>query len=108
MRPTWAEVSLSALRHNFRLIHQHVGPEVTVCAVIKADAYGHGAPECARALQQATGMPVSEATVSSSPPSKLASHAMAAAAMPAAIRIATRRVMAARLAPEPAFGPPAP
>lgn len=53
MRPTWAEVSLSALRHNFRLIHQHVGSEVTVCAVIKADAYGHGAPECARALQQA-------------------------------------------------------
>ena len=53
MRPTWAEVSLSALRHNFRLIHQHVCPEVTVCAVIKADAYGHGAPECARALQQA-------------------------------------------------------
>jgi alanine racemase len=53
MRPTWAEVSLSALRHNFRLIKQHVGAAVTVCAVIKADAYGHGAPESARALQDA-------------------------------------------------------
>ena len=50
-RPTWAEVSLSALRNNFRAIQNHVGPEVTVCAVVKADAYGHGAIECARALE---------------------------------------------------------
>jgi alanine racemase len=53
MRPTWAEVSLSALRHNFRLIQEHVGPEVTVCAIVKADAYGHGVVQCARALQEA-------------------------------------------------------
>ena len=53
MRPTWAEVSLSALRHNFTLIQEHVGPEVTVCAVVKADAYGHGVVECSRALQEA-------------------------------------------------------
>jgi alanine racemase len=50
-RPTWAEVSLSALKHNFRAIRDRVGPEVTVCAVVKADAYGHGAVECARALE---------------------------------------------------------
>jgi alanine racemase len=50
-RPTWAEVSLSALKHNFRAIRDRVGPEVTVCAVVKADAYGHGAIECARALE---------------------------------------------------------
>ena len=50
-RPTWAEVSLAALRHNFRAIQGHVGPDVTVCAVVKADAYGHGAIECARALE---------------------------------------------------------
>jgi alanine racemase len=50
-RPTWAEVSLSALKHNFRAIQSHVGPDVTVCAVVKADAYGHGAIECARALE---------------------------------------------------------
>ena len=50
-RPTWAEVSLAALRQNFRTIQKHVGVNVTVCAVVKADAYGHGALECSRALE---------------------------------------------------------
>ncbi len=30
---------------------KHTSAGVTVCAVVKADAYGHGAVECARALQ---------------------------------------------------------
>ena len=51
-RPTWAEVSLGTLRQNFREVQQHVSRDVTVCAVVKADAYGHGAVECARALEQ--------------------------------------------------------
>ena len=51
-RPTWAEVSLSTLRQNFRAVHKHVGPSVTICAVVKADAYGHGAVECSLALEQ--------------------------------------------------------
>jgi alanine racemase len=51
-RPTWAEVSLSALRKNFLQIQRHVGNNVTVCAVVKADAYGHGAVECALALEE--------------------------------------------------------
>jgi alanine racemase len=50
-RPTWAEVSLSALRQNFRTVVKHAGADVTACAVVKADAYGHGSVECARALQ---------------------------------------------------------
>jgi alanine racemase len=50
-RPTWADVSLAALRQNFRTIQKHVGANVTVCAVVKADAYGHGAVECSRALE---------------------------------------------------------
>ncbi len=50
-RPTWAEVSRENLRHNFRVIEKHVGPGVTVCAVVKADAYGHGAVECAQTLE---------------------------------------------------------
>ncbi|MFZ0705542.1 MAG: alanine racemase [Candidatus Korobacteraceae bacterium] len=54
-RPNWAEVSLSALRHNFRLLQRHVGPEVTICSVVKCDAYGHGYAECARALQDEGG-----------------------------------------------------
>jgi alanine racemase len=50
-RPTWAEVSLTMLRQNFRTVQKHVGANVTVCAVVKADAYGHGAVECSRALE---------------------------------------------------------
>jgi alanine racemase len=51
-RPTWAEVSLGNLRHNFRVVQQHVKESVAICAVVKADAYGHGALECALALQE--------------------------------------------------------
>jgi alanine racemase len=55
-RPTWADVSLVTLRQNFRTVQKHVGKAVTVCAVVKADAYGHGAVECSRALE-AEGAP---------------------------------------------------
>ncbi len=51
-RPTWAEVSLATLRQNFRAAQKHVGPNVTICAVVKADAYGHGAVECSLALEE--------------------------------------------------------
>ena len=50
-RPTWAEVSLGTLRQNFRVVQRHTGSGVTICAVVKADAYGHGAVECSRALE---------------------------------------------------------
>jgi alanine racemase len=50
-RPTWAQVSLENLRYNFGAVERHIGPSITVCAVVKADAYGHGAVECARALE---------------------------------------------------------
>jgi len=51
MRPTWAEISLSALEHNFRQLRDLVAPQAAVCAVVKCDAYGHGLVECARALE---------------------------------------------------------
>jgi alanine racemase len=51
-RPTWAQVSLENLRYNFGVVQRHIGPGITVCAVVKADAYGHGATECARALEE--------------------------------------------------------
>lgn len=52
-RPTWAEVSLAALRHNYRLLRDSLpAGSASLMPVVKADAYGHGAPECARALQQ--------------------------------------------------------
>jgi alanine racemase len=52
MRPTWVEVSLPALRRNFRALQQWIGAQATLCAVVKADAYGHGALKCARALER--------------------------------------------------------
>jgi alanine racemase len=51
-RPTWAQVSLANLRYNFGVVQRHIGVGITVCAVVKADAYGHGATECARALEE--------------------------------------------------------
>jgi alanine racemase len=50
-RPTWADVSLTTLRQNFRTVQKHVSAAVTVCAVVKADAYGHGAVECSKSLE---------------------------------------------------------
>ncbi|MFN0124198.1 MAG: alanine racemase [Blastocatellia bacterium] len=52
-RPTWAEVSISRLVDNCRLIRRHAGPGAQLMAVVKADAYGHGAIACAQALELA-------------------------------------------------------
>lgn len=49
-RHCWAEIDLDALRHNFSFIKQTIGGPV--CAVVKADAYGHGDIVVARVLQQ--------------------------------------------------------
>jgi alanine racemase len=49
-RPTWAEINLDALAANYRSVRERVGPAIRIMAVVKADAYGHGAVECARRL----------------------------------------------------------
>src|ERR1041385_6885991 len=49
-RPTWAEIDLEHLAANFKRIRQRVSPIARVMAVIKANAYGHGAVACARRL----------------------------------------------------------
>ena len=51
IRPTAIEVDLAALADNARAVAALTGTRV--CAVVKADAYGHGAPEVARALEAA-------------------------------------------------------
>ncbi|MGI9621673.1 MAG: alanine racemase [Acidimicrobiales bacterium] len=48
MRPTWADVDLAAVAHNVELIKKQVEP-AAVCAVVKADGYGHGAVPVGRA-----------------------------------------------------------
>ena len=47
-RPAWAEVDLDAISHNTGRLREVVTP-ARLCAVVKADAYGHGAPEVAGA-----------------------------------------------------------
>ncbi|MCR5758697.1 MAG: alanine racemase [Selenomonas sp.] len=47
-RPVWAEINLQALRHNYREIKRQLAAGVKLCAVVKANAYGHGAIPIAR------------------------------------------------------------
>ena len=58
IRPTTARVDLRAIQSNYRAIAEHVARERPsqppgVIAVVKANAYGHGAGEVARALEHA-------------------------------------------------------
>jgi len=45
---TWAEVDLDAIAHNARGLKERAGPETELMAVVKANAYGHGAVPVAR------------------------------------------------------------
>jgi alanine racemase len=51
IRPTLAEIDLGAVQRNFQRVRSSVGGAVAVWGVVKADAYGHGAVEVARALE---------------------------------------------------------
>ena len=48
--PTYATINLAALAHNLSCITRYLSPGCEVMAVVKANAYGHGAVETARAL----------------------------------------------------------
>src|SRR5215212_9555605 len=50
-RPTWAEIDLDNLAFNFHSVKEFVGPGIEQMAVVKADAYGHGAVACSRRLE---------------------------------------------------------
>src|SRR5262245_45559033 len=52
-RPTYCTTDLAALRWNFNQVKKLVGPRVKVLSVVKANAYGHGAVPCAKALAAA-------------------------------------------------------
>jgi alanine racemase len=52
-RPTHVEIDLEALCHNLQQARRQAGPDRRVLAVVKADAYGHGAARVAPALQAA-------------------------------------------------------
>ena len=42
-RGAWAEINLDAIAHNVQVAKANLKPSTKLCAVVKADAYGHGA-----------------------------------------------------------------
>ncbi|MEX2255926.1 MAG: alanine racemase, partial [Acidimicrobiia bacterium] len=52
LRPAWAEVDLDAVRANTRALAEIAHP-AALLAVVKADGYGHGAAQVARAALDA-------------------------------------------------------
>jgi alanine racemase len=48
IRPAWVEINLAAIRHNLMEVRRLVGPKVDIMAVVKAEAYGHGAVAVAK------------------------------------------------------------
>jgi len=47
---TWAEIDLSAIRHNLGVVRKKIGPRPGILAVVKSNAYGHGMAETAGAI----------------------------------------------------------
>jgi alanine racemase len=54
LRPTFMEIDLGVLVENYRALKRRAG-QSKVMAVVKANAYGHGLIECARALERECG-----------------------------------------------------
>lgn len=50
LRPAWVEVNLSNADYNIKQIKKKVGEGRQIIGVVKADGYGHGAPQIARVL----------------------------------------------------------
>ena len=52
LRRTWAEIDLDALEQNYRKAREMIGASVKYLGVVKADAYGHGAVQISRKLEE--------------------------------------------------------
>lgn len=62
-RWAWAQIDLSAIKANVHEVRKKIGPERKICAVVKADAYGHGAIPVAKAALEAGASNLAIATV---------------------------------------------
>jgi alanine racemase len=62
-RWSWIEVDLSAIRHNVQVARQALTSGSRLCAVVKADGYGHGSVQVAKAAQMAGATYLAVATV---------------------------------------------
>jgi alanine racemase len=63
LRWSWVEVERAAIRKNTRAFRQIIKPTAAMMCVVKADAYGHGAAECARIMRAAGADQFAVATV---------------------------------------------
>ena len=72
---TWTEIDLSAIRHNLAAVREKIGPEAGIIAVVKADAYGHGATKIAETIAREVELfgvaSIEEATELSGPGRKI-------------------------------------
>ncbi len=62
-RWSWVEIDTHALRRNVQTLKGLLPPETKMLAVVKADAYGHGAAECAKVMKLAGASMFGVATV---------------------------------------------
>ncbi len=63
-RWSWVEIDSKAITHNIQEFRKRVGPAVRIMAIVKADAYGHGAIECSRIALRCGASWLGVATVS--------------------------------------------
>lgn len=63
LRPTYARIDLSALKHNYNQVLRRLPAGTGVLAVVKADGYGHGAVPAAKALEECGAAGLGVATV---------------------------------------------
>ncbi len=59
----WSEVNLDNIVHNYKYVRSLVGDDCKVCAIVKANAYGHGSERVAKALEAAGAEMFAVATV---------------------------------------------
>lgn len=52
LKRAWAEIDLDALAHNYHVLRARIGPASRFMGVVKADAYGHGAAQVSRTLEE--------------------------------------------------------
>ncbi len=62
-RWAWVEIDLDALRHNTQSLRRLIARDVQMMCVVKADAYGHGAVQCAKTMRRAGANQFAVATV---------------------------------------------
>ena len=48
IRPVWAKIDMDSLAHNIGEVRRITNPSAEIIAVVKANAYGHGAVQCSR------------------------------------------------------------